>query len=76
MWRASLCWDGIIKTKVGEKRQRDPNVLHMWEEKRLKREAKWQHSRASHRQEAFSELLLCICIITLGRQRVGNGQAL
>ena len=47
MWTASVCWDGITKTKVGENPQGDPGVLYRWKEKSLKREVKWQHSRAS-----------------------------
>ena len=76
MWTASICWDGITKTMVVENRQRDPGVLHKCKEKGLKREGKWQHNRASQQQAAFSELLLYICIMTIGRWPDGNGQAL
>ena len=51
------CWDAITKTMVGENHQRDSVVFRRWKDKDLKRKAKWQHSRASKREVAFSKLM-------------------
>ena len=47
MWTASVFWDGITKTMVGENHRRDSSVFCKWKDNDLKRKEKWQHRRAS-----------------------------
>ena len=40
MWMASVCWDGITKTMVGENHRRESGVFHRWKDNDMKRKAK------------------------------------
>ena len=53
MWTASVCWDGITKTMVGENHQRESGVFRRWKDSDLKTKAKWQHRGASQREVPF-----------------------